>query len=194
MVTNSTTSVNSSLIVGWDQAKSYRTTGSVSPRQESIIPIPFNSHWIQITRTTECYWTANSTNHSTGSHSYACKIKRHYNHCYLKLVKHIGRYNYTPHGNIATCCLSKRTSYNHSVSANNIVWIIIDGYGTGEVWTTSISDSLCHLNYTSINCEVNSISLPCDFSRSSPSLTGKCKNWIGDSSMLEAINCGNTLS
>ena len=83
-----TTGEHSSLIVSGDRPKSYRTTGGVSPRQESVIPIPLDSHWIQITGTAECYKTANSTNVSTRRHRDAYRnfrVERHYIVYCLKL-------------------------------------------------------------------------------------------------------------
>ena len=39
----------------------------------------------------------------------------------------------TPEGNVAACTLSKGAPHNHSVGANDIVWIICDGECAGEI-------------------------------------------------------------
>ena len=65
-------------------------------------------------------------------------------------------------------------AHNNTVVAYDIVWVIVDGQCDDKVRRRSVCNSLCHLGAVSINSEVDSIPLPCDFSgRGCSCLTGK---------------------
>ena len=191
MATNSTTGVHCSLIVSWDQVKSDSTTSCVYSRQESVFPIPFNSQWIQITRAIEGNSVTNSTSVS---------IRNQYN-SYGKQNK-VDSLHYvsiegaaTSYRDVATSCLSKRISYYNCIVPDNIVWIIMDGYSTGKVWIMSISNWLWHLNWPSIDSEIDSIPLPGDFcGRNSSCVTGQTKIWTWTLDMSKLVNGGDTAS